>query len=86
MISTISFTIPSLIAISSSSVVSSPIRPLSMAWLSIDSYNDYFAPISFPACAELGLRVKIGNSSVTYENSNVTYKIALFEKGVATPG
>ncbi|KAK3401650.1 HotDog domain-containing protein [Sordaria brevicollis] len=42
----------------------------------VHSHNDYFASISFPACAELGLRVnKIGNSSVTYE-------IALFEKGV----
>ncbi|KAK1750793.1 HotDog domain-containing protein [Echria macrotheca] len=42
----------------------------------VHSHNDYFASISFPACAELALRVnKIGNSSVTYE-------IALFEKGV----
>lgn len=41
----------------------------------VHSHNDYFAPISFPACAELALRVnRIGNSSVTYE-------IALFEKG-----
>ncbi|KAK4191169.1 HotDog domain-containing protein [Podospora australis] len=41
----------------------------------VHSHNDYFASISFPACAELGLRVnRIGNSSVTYE-------IALFEKG-----
>jgi acyl-CoA thioester hydrolase len=41
----------------------------------VHSHNDYFASISFPACAELALRVnKIGNSSVTYE-------IALFEKG-----
>ncbi|GAB1316212.1 hypothetical protein MFIFM68171_06422 [Madurella fahalii] len=41
----------------------------------VHSHNDYFASISFPACAELALRVNhIGNSSVTYE-------IALFEKG-----
>lgn len=41
----------------------------------VHSHNDYFAPISFPACAELALRVnRIGSSSVTYE-------IALFEKG-----
>lgn len=43
----------------------------------VHSHNDYFASISFPACAELGLRVNhIGNSSVTYE-------IALFAKGEA---
>ncbi|KAK0707603.1 HotDog domain-containing protein [Lasiosphaeris hirsuta] len=42
----------------------------------VHSHNDYFSSISFPACAELGLRVnQIGKSSVTYE-------IALFEKGV----
>jgi len=42
----------------------------------VHSHNDYFASISFPAVAELALRVnKIGNSSVTYE-------IALFEKGI----
>lgn len=42
----------------------------------VHSHNDYFASFSFPAIAELALRVnKIGNSSVTYE-------IALFEKGV----
>jgi acyl-CoA thioester hydrolase len=42
----------------------------------VHAHNDYFAPISFPAVAELGLRVhSLGNSSVTYE-------IALFEKGV----
>ena len=42
----------------------------------VHSHNDYFSSISFPACAELALRVnKIGKSSVTYE-------IALFEKGV----
>ena len=41
----------------------------------VHSHNDYFASISFPACAELALRVnRMGNSSVTYE-------IALFEKG-----
>ena len=41
----------------------------------VHSHNDYFASISFPACAELALRVNhIGNSSVTYE-------IALFERG-----
>ncbi|KAL2022034.1 hypothetical protein VTK56DRAFT_6274 [Thermocarpiscus australiensis] len=41
----------------------------------VHSHNDYFASISFPAVAELALRVnRIGNSSVTYE-------IALFEKG-----
>ncbi|KAK4095909.1 hypothetical protein N658DRAFT_437229 [Parathielavia hyrcaniae] len=42
----------------------------------VHSHNDYFASISFPACAELALRVnRIGNSSVAYET-------ALFEKGV----
>lgn len=42
----------------------------------VHSHNDFFASISFPACAELALRVNhIGNSSVTYE-------IALFEKGI----
>ncbi len=42
----------------------------------VHSHNDFFSSISFPACAELALRVNsIGNSSVTYE-------IALFEKGV----
>jgi len=41
----------------------------------VHSHNDYFSSISFPAVAELALRVnRIGNSSVTYE-------IALFEKG-----
>ncbi|KAL2115565.1 hypothetical protein VTJ04DRAFT_9820 [Mycothermus thermophilus] len=44
----------------------------------VHSHNDYFSSISFPACAELALRVnKIGQSSVTYE-------IALFEKGQPT--
>lgn len=38
--------------------------------------NDYFGSISYPAVAELGLRVnKLGKSSVTYE-------IGLFERGV----
>lgn len=42
----------------------------------VHSHNDYFGPISFPAVAELGLRVnELGKSSVRYE-------IALFEKGV----
>ena len=42
----------------------------------VHSHNNYFASISYPACAELALRVnKLGRSSVTYE-------IALFEKGV----
>ncbi|KAK2059949.1 thioesterase superfamily protein [Colletotrichum caudatum] len=42
----------------------------------VHSHSDYFASISFPAVAELALRVnKLGKSSVTYE-------IALFEKGV----
>ena len=42
----------------------------------VHSHSDYFGSISFPAVAELALRVnKLGNSSVTYE-------IALFEKGV----
>ncbi|KAJ9141693.1 hypothetical protein NKR23_g7710 [Pleurostoma richardsiae] len=43
--------------------------------LVVHSHNDYFASISFPAVAELALRVnKLGKSSVTYE-------LALFEKG-----
>ncbi|KAJ4396487.1 hypothetical protein N0V93_000706 [Gnomoniopsis smithogilvyi] len=43
--------------------------------LVVHSHNDYFDSISFPAVAELALRVnKLGKSSVTYE-------IALFEKG-----
>ncbi|KAL2149190.1 hypothetical protein VTH82DRAFT_8538 [Thermothelomyces myriococcoides] len=41
----------------------------------VHSHNDYFSSISFPARAEVALRVnRIGNSSVTYE-------IALFEHG-----
>ncbi|KAF5507796.1 hypothetical protein CGCA056_v012860 [Colletotrichum aenigma] len=44
--------------------------------LVVHSQSDYFAPISFPAVAEVALRVnKLGKSSVTYE-------IAVFEKGV----
>lgn len=40
------------------------------------SHTDYFDSISFPAVAELALRVnKLGKSSVTYE-------IAVFERGV----
>lgn len=40
------------------------------------THNDYFGSISYPACAELALRVnQLGRSSVTYE-------IALFEKGL----
>jgi acyl-CoA thioester hydrolase len=51
--------------------------PTSMQYgMVVHSHNDFFAAISFPACAELALRVNhIGTSSVTYE-------IALFEKGV----
>ncbi|KAL8306040.1 hypothetical protein RB597_003335 [Gaeumannomyces tritici] len=42
----------------------------------VHSHNDYFGSISFPAVAELAMRVnKLGRTSVTYE-------IALFEKGV----
>lgn len=42
----------------------------------VHSHNDYFGPISFPAVAELALRVNhLGKSSVRYE-------IALFAKGV----
>lgn len=44
--------------------------------LVVHSHNDYFGSISFPAVAELGLRVKeLGRSSVRYE-------IALFERGI----
>lgn len=44
--------------------------------LVVHSHNDYFDSISFPAMAELALRVnKLGKSSVTYE-------IAVFAKGV----
>ncbi|KAK4232426.1 HotDog domain-containing protein [Podospora fimiseda] len=53
------------------------LRPASSAQygMVVHSHNDYFASISFPAIAELALRVnKLGKSSVTYE-------IALFEKG-----
>lgn len=42
----------------------------------VHAHNDYFAQTSFPAVAELALRVnKLGTSSVTYE-------IAVFEKGL----
>ncbi|PSR99017.1 thioesterase superfamily protein, partial [Coniella lustricola] len=41
----------------------------------VHSHTDYFASLSFPAVAELAMRVnKLGKSSVTYE-------IAVFEKG-----
>lgn len=41
----------------------------------VHSHGDYFGSISFPAVAELALRVnKLGKTSVTYE-------IGLFEKG-----
>ncbi|KKA29767.1 hypothetical protein TD95_004913 [Thielaviopsis punctulata] len=41
----------------------------------VHSHTDYFAQISFPAVADLGLRVnKIGRTSVTHE-------IGLFERG-----
>lgn len=44
--------------------------------LVVHSHSDFFAPISFPAVAELGLRVnELGKSSVRYE-------IGLFERGV----
>ncbi|KAF2138821.1 uncharacterized protein K452DRAFT_255713 [Aplosporella prunicola CBS 121167] len=44
--------------------------------LVVHSHCDYFAPLGFPAVAELALRVnKLGKSSVTYE-------IGVFEKGV----
>ncbi|KAK7530927.1 HotDog domain-containing protein [Phyllosticta citribraziliensis] len=43
--------------------------------LVVHSHCDYFAPLGFPAVAELGLRVnKLGKSSVTYE-------IGVFERG-----
>lgn len=44
--------------------------------LSVHSHIDYFESLSFPAVAELAMRVnKLGKSSVTYE-------IAVFEKAV----
>ncbi|KUI73029.1 hypothetical protein VM1G_11860 [Cytospora mali] len=44
--------------------------------LVVHSHNDFFSSVSFPAVAELAMRVnKLGKSSVTYE-------LALFEKGV----
>ena len=43
--------------------------------LVVHSHCDYFAPLGFPAVAEVGLRVnKLGTSSCTYE-------IGVFEKG-----
>lgn len=47
----------------------------SLIGLVVHSHCDYFAPITFPAVAELALRVvKLGKSSVTYE-------IGVFEQG-----
>ncbi len=44
--------------------------------LVVHSHSNFFAPIAFPAVAELALRVnRLGKSSVTYE-------IALFERGI----
>ncbi|KKY23520.1 putative thioesterase family protein [Diplodia seriata] len=44
--------------------------------LVVHSHCDYFAPLGFPAVADLALRVnKLGKSSVTYE-------IGVFERGV----
>jgi len=44
--------------------------------LVVHSHCDYFAPLSFPSVAEVGLRVNsLGRSSVTYE-------IGVFEQGV----
>lgn len=44
--------------------------------LVVHSHCDYFAPLSFPAVVEVGLRVnKLGRSSVTYE-------IGVFEQGI----
>jgi acyl-CoA thioester hydrolase len=44
--------------------------------LVVHSHGDFFGSISFPAVAELGLRVnKLGKSSCTYE-------IGLFERGI----
>jgi acyl-CoA thioester hydrolase len=52
------------------------LRPDTTPTRVVHSHTDFFASISFPACAELALRVnRLGHSSVTYE-------IALFEKGV----
>lgn len=43
--------------------------------LVVHSHCDYFAPLGFPAVADLALRVnKLGKSSVTYE-------IGVFERG-----
>ncbi|KAF1982478.1 hypothetical protein K402DRAFT_466773 [Aulographum hederae CBS 113979] len=44
--------------------------------LVVHSHCDYFAPLGFPAVADLALRVnKLGKSSVTYE-------IGVFERGI----
>ncbi|KAK7419809.1 hypothetical protein QQZ08_010697 [Neonectria magnoliae] len=44
--------------------------------LVVHSHTDYYAPIAYPAVADLALRVnKLGRSSVTYE-------VAVFERGV----
>ncbi|KAF7538120.1 hypothetical protein G7Z17_g12697 [Cylindrodendrum hubeiense] len=44
--------------------------------LAVHAHTDYYAPIAYPAVAELALRVnKLGRSSVTYE-------VAVFERGV----
>ncbi|OJD31155.1 thioesterase family protein [Diplodia corticola] len=44
--------------------------------LVVHSHCDYFAPLGFPAVADLALRVnKLGRSSVTYE-------IGVFERGI----
>ncbi|MNH35857.1 1,4-dihydroxy-2-naphthoyl-CoA hydrolase [compost metagenome] len=41
----------------------------------VSSSCDYFAPIAFPDCIEVGMRVgKLGNSSVQYE-------LAIFKQG-----
>ena len=49
--------------------------PSSQIGLVVSSYSSYFAPISFPAVVELGLRVnKLGKSSVEYE-------VGVFEEG-----
>lgn len=44
--------------------------------LVVHTHTDYFAPMAYPAVADLALRVnKLGRSSVTYE-------VGLFERGV----
>lgn len=48
----------------------------SVVGLVVHTSCDYFAPLEFPAVAEVGLRIrKLGKSSCTYE-------IAIFEQGV----